>query len=128
MTDERHPDIEIYIKNRSLDEIETWLRQRFDALDTDFSQGTVHEYKASLSDASVPVMIHEKVVGKAWTSVWFKSDATDWEKDLDCALQAAQELDTQIRCIASGWADGDEPDEWWKVENGEQEKIHWHTS
>lgn len=128
MTDERHPDIEIYIKNRSLDEIETWLRQRFDALDTDFSQGTVHEYKASLSDASVPVMIHEKVVGKAWTSVWFKSDATDWAKDLDCALQAAQELDTQIRCIASGWADGDEPDEWWKVENGEQEKIHWHTN
>ncbi|WP_372830629.1 hypothetical protein [Pontibacterium sp.] len=128
MTDQRHPDIEIYVKNRSLEEIEHWLRQRFDVLNTDFSQGTVHEYKAGLSDATIPVMIHEKVVGKAWTSVWFKSDKTLWATDLDCAAQAAIDLDTQIRCIAGGWADGDEPDEWWKVENGEQEKIQWRTS
>ena len=128
MTDQRHPDIEIYIKNRSLEEIEHWLRQRFDVLTTDFTQGTVHEYKAGLADATIPVMIHEKVVGKAWTSVWFKSDKTLWATDLDCAARAASDLDTQIRCIASGWADGDEPDEWWKVENGEQEKIQWRSS
>ena len=127
MTDQRHPDIEIYVKNRSLNEIEAWLRQRFDGLSNDFSQGTVHEYKASLDGTAVPVMIHEKVVGKAWTSVWFKSDRTRWEKDLDCAIQAAADMETQIRCIAGGWADGDEPDEWWKVENDSQEKIHWRT-
>lgn len=128
MTEQRHPDIEIYVKNRTQEQIEQWLNSRFGDLQRDFSQGTIHEYRASANGAKVPVMVHEKVVGKAWTSVWFKSDQTDWATDLECALSAASEMETQIRCIAGGWNDGDDPDEWWKVENGEQEKIQWRTS
>ncbi|BBB27476.1 hypothetical protein [Amphritea japonica] len=124
---QRHPDIEIYIKDRSLEQITDWLATHCQPLKRDFEQGQVHHFVGLINDQEVPVMVHEKVSGKAWTSVWFNSDQTPWFKDLDCAEQASKELDTQIRCIASGWNTGDDPDEWWKVEQGNSEKIQWRT-
>ena len=50
-----------------------------------------------------------------------------WAQDLDCAHAASAEMETQVRSIAGGWNDGDDPDEYWKVENGEAEKIQWRT-
>jgi len=126
-TETRHPDIEIYIKNRPLEAILEWLSQRADALESRRSSGSTHSLTAIFDQQRVPVMIHEKAVGKAWVSVWFRSDATPWARDLDCAREAATALDTQVRCILSGWQDGDEPDEWWKVEGGDTEKILWRT-
>ncbi|WP_296055953.1 hypothetical protein [uncultured Amphritea sp.] len=125
--DQRHPDIEIYIKDRSLERITQWLQGLCQSLKRDFEQGQVHHFIGSIDDCEIPVMIHEKVSGKAWTSIWFNSDQTPWVKDLDCAEQAARELDTEIRCIASGWTTGDDPDEWWRVEKDTIEKIHWRT-
>ncbi|WP_271272969.1 hypothetical protein [Aliamphritea hakodatensis] len=121
----RHPDIEIYVKSRNLEEICQWLNGVFSAVERQHSQGTVHQYRTG---CGIPVLIHEKVSGKAWTSVWFDSDSTPWEKDLDCAIIASQQMDTEIRCIAGGWNDGDDPDEWWKVAtDGEATKIQWRT-
>jgi len=125
--DQRHPDIEIYIKDRSLERITQWLQSLCQSLKRDFEQGQVHHFIGSIDGCEIPVMIHEKVSGKAWTSIWFNSDQTPWIKDLDCAEQAARELDTEIRCIASGWTTGDDPDEWWRVEKDMIEKIHWRT-
>ncbi|WP_299182758.1 hypothetical protein [uncultured Neptuniibacter sp.] len=127
MTDTRHPDIEIYVKNRSLDEIRGWLATHSEKIEAQSSKGGIHELDLSIDGVKVPVLIHEKVAGKAWSSVWFKSDQSPWAKDLDCAQAASEEMETQVRCIASGWADGDDPDEYWKVEAGESEKIQWHT-
>lgn len=128
MTDnQRHPDIEIYVKDRSVEQIVDWLNGLCQPLQLDYAQGQVHHYIGNMDGQDIPIMIHEKVNGKAWISVWFNSDSTPWIKDLDCAEQAAKEMDTQIRCIASGWNTGDDPDEWWKVENGHQEKIQWRS-
>ncbi|MBV0932608.1 hypothetical protein [Marinobacterium weihaiense] len=125
--DTRHPDIEIYIKGRSLEQILDWLRARCDSLTPQPGGGGLHAFQTVLDGARVPVMINEKAVGKAWTSVWFRSDATPWQRDLDCAEEAARSLQTQVRCIVSGWQDGDDPDEWWKIEDGATEKITWRT-
>ena len=127
MTNTRHPDLEIYIKNRSVAEIQAWLAQHASELSLVSTKGLIHTYKLEVGDACSEVLIHEKVAGKAWVSLWFKENITPWPQDLDCAHVAAKEMDTQIRCIASGWDDGDDPDEFWKVENGEQEKIQWRT-
>ncbi len=123
----RHPDIEIYIKSRSLDQIIAWLQTRCDSLKPLHSSGTTHAFNAVMDGVKVPVLINEKAVGKAWVSVWFRSDATPWVRDLDCADEVAKALDTQVRCIVSGWQDGDDPDEWWRIENGNTEKISWRT-
>ncbi|MBA4503163.1 hypothetical protein [Marinobacterium marinum] len=123
----RHPDIEIYIKGRSMDQILAWLQARCEGLQPQHSGGGSHAFNATLDGTRIPVMIHEKAVGKAWVSVWFRSQATPWLQDLDCAKEAAAALDTQVRCIVSGWQDGDDPDEWWKVEGDGVEKINWRT-
>lgn len=120
----QHPDIEIYIKQRPISAIESWLGT-LGELSQAFSQGAVHEYTLTVSGVQIPVMVHEKVAGKAWTSIWFKSDQTPWAVDLDCARVAAVALDTQVRCIASGWNTGDDPDEWWKIDQDEETLIQW---
>ncbi len=127
MTDTRHPDIEIYIKNCALQQIVDWLEAHCEQLLIGKKTGDINHYTAVFTTGKVPVLIHEKVVGKAWSSVWFDGDCTPWQTDLDCARAAAAALNTQIRCIASGWQEGDDPDEWWKVENGETSQIQWHT-
>lgn len=128
MTEPRHPDIEVYIKNCSLEQILEWLNTRCDSCTSRKSVGGTHAYDVTLNGVDIPVMIHERAVGKAWISIWFRSDATPWVKDLDCAEELSQTLKTQCRCIVSGWNEGDDPDEWWRVENGEQERIQWHTN
>lgn len=128
MNDQRHPDIEIYVKNRSLTAIENWLV----SLDESFSPSTSqdsdkssHQYSLIIAGNTIPVFIHERAAGKAWTSVWFQSGQTPWIKDLDCARIAAAALETQVRCIATGWQNGDDPDEWWKVEDQTEVLIQW---
>lgn len=129
MSDEttRHPDIEIYIKSRSLEQILAWLEQLSESPQAVETAGSTHHLSCIIKGQTIPVMIHERALGKAWTSLWFRSDATPWERDLDCAEEASQALDTQVRCIVSGWEDGDDPDEWWRIENGNTEKISWRT-
>jgi len=127
MTTNRHPDIEIYIKNCSVSTITDWLRSRFDNVEEQPSSSQIHNITVTHQGKILSLMIHEKAVGKAWTSVWFRSDSTPWERDLDCAAEASEQLHTQVRCIANGWSEGDDPDEWWRIENGAVEKIQWST-
>lgn len=126
MTEQRHPDIEIYIKSRTLEEIEAWLAS-LGTLQKTSNKGLTHDYELALDGQNVPIMLHEKVAGKAWLSLWFKENLTPWDQDLDCARTASQAMNTQIRCVASGWSDGDEPDEYWKIENGNEEKMIWRS-
>lgn len=89
--------------------------------------GATHALEVQLDGVQVPVMIHERAVGKAWISIWFRSDRTPWPQDIDCAREVSAALDTQVRCIASGWNEGDDPDEWWKVEKGIASRIQWQS-
>ncbi len=57
----RHPDIEIYVKSRNLEEICQWLNGVFSAVELQHSQGTVHQYRTG---CGIPVLIHEKSQAK----------------------------------------------------------------
>lgn len=129
MSEQRHPDIEVYIKNRSLETILDWLGEYCQEVRPLNSVGGTHALEVSIGGCNVPVMIHEKAVGKAWISIWFRSDKTPWPQDLDCAYEIAKALDTQVRCVAESWSESEErEDEWWRVENGNAEKIQWPNS
>jgi len=129
MSEERHPDIEVYIKNRSLDTILEWLGTRCGEVRPLKSVGGTHALEVCFEQCTVPVMIHEKAAGKAWVSVWFRSDRTPWPRDIDCAHEIACALDTQVRCVAQSWSESNDAEEneeeWWRVENGSAEKIQW---
>lgn len=123
----RHPDIEIYIKNSSVEAICAWLAKRFEQLEPIGRKGLLHQYQARYQGHDFEVLINERAIGKSWIIVWFQSDKTPWSIDLDCAREASTELHTQVRCIASGWQEGDDPDEWWRVDKGKEQKIKWST-
>ena len=130
MSDTRHPDLEIYIKNRTESEIMTWLENCCDDLVSISQSNNGRELEAYFTDARVRCSLQLKVSGKMWSSLWFKTNQTPWDTDLDCAMQAASEMDTQIRCIKAGWSDTDEDaenddDQWWRIENGEKALISW---
>ena len=124
---DRNPDIEIYIKNTDAQAITAWLDSLAGQLDKGEQQPNIQHYVWHYEGEAIPVMLHERVVGKAWTSLWFNSSATPWAVDLDCAKAAATALATQVRCTANGWTEGDEPDTWWKVETDSCEEIQWRT-
>ncbi len=123
---DRHPDIEIYVHKRSLEQLCAWLGSVFDQIEATGSKGNSHRFTASNAGLSIPITVIEKAA-PGYTSIWFDSDATPWPHDLDCARQAQPQLDCEIRCIAAGWQEGDEPDEWWSVSADGEQKIQWNS-
>ena len=117
----RHPDIEIYVKNASVESIRSWLEQCFGELPPFKKRGDSQHAKVQ----GIPIVIVERAAGKEFTSIWFDSAATPWETDLDCAKEASKMLSCQVRCIGSGWEEQQDPDEWWKVDGDEVTAILW---
>ncbi len=125
-TTEQHPDIEIYIKSPGVEPVETWLKQRFGTL-TRTRQGKLsHHYTTTHEGQQIAILVQEKAAG-AFTSLWFDSAATPWSQDIECAREALAFFNQEIRCIASGWQEGDDPDEWWSVGPEGEKLITWHT-
>lgn len=121
---DRHPDIEIYVRQCSIEKITLWLESVFERLEANGKQGHTYRFMAIHQNISIPITVVDRAT-KDYCSIWFDSAQTPWIRDLDCALQAQQQLDTEIRCIVSGWTEGDEPDEWWSVTEQGESKIQW---
>jgi hypothetical protein len=126
MSDLRHPDIEIYIRNCTQPQLERWLSKRCSTITRLFSQGRVHEYRSVINGIRVPILVHERVVGIDWSCIWFKSHRTPWARDLDCAREAGRALDTQVRCLTTDWIQGRGARRWWNIDNGRMQEIQWH--
>lgn len=124
---ERHPDIEVYVKNSSARALIAWVTEISEAVTEVKTRGLSHEFNCTINGVDIPVLVEERVVGKPWISIWFNSDQTPWAVDLECATAITQALDVQTRCIVNGWSEGDEPDEWWRVTADGPEKIIWTT-
>ena len=127
MSEQRHPDIEVYVKEHTAQQILEWVKTLGTLTNHKIAKDSI---KATLiiDNVEIPVLIQQRVIGKAWSTVWFDSSETHWATDLECAHQIAKAMETQTRCIASGWQEGDEPDEWYKVHQGVEEKIVWNTN
>ena len=115
-------DIEIYAKNLSLEAITQWLQGCFEQVSTIY-QGhnhnlgkAVHDLEVMASHKTIPVMIVEGAVGKAWTSVWFKTSGTPWKDDTECARSLHANSPSQVRCNSGPWQEGADMDEWWAAQ------------
>lgn len=120
---QRHPDIEVYVKDASVDALVEWLGTALG------QQGPAAVSKKGQSIKVVlgttPVTILEQAAGKRFTSVWLDSDSTPWETDLDCAKALHAALSVEVRCIRSGWDESQDPDEWWVVSDEGVKEILW---
>ena len=127
MSEQRHPDIEVYVKESNAQQLFDWLSAHIGEVSAPILGKDNLKTTLIYQGQTIPVLIQERVVGKAWTSIWFDSHATPWATDLDCARKIAKALDTQTRCILSGWKEGDEPDEWMKIYRDQEEQITWQS-
>ena len=119
-------DIEIYAKSLPLATIHQWLDNTFDEMVTVNSGNVVHDLTVSCNGEFIPVMIIERAVGKAWTSIWFKKSGTPWEDDTQCAKSLNQFAHCAVRCNSGPWQEGADMDEWWQLdETGQDSLIKW---
>jgi len=129
----QQPDIEIYVKNASHQTILDWLGLEFERVDIPtlthdaFTKGRPAAGTLTLEGKTIPVFVMPNAAGKAFTSIWFKSDQTGWSSDEGCALSFLAFQDTEVRCSAASWHEQEEEgsDQWWLIKRDEKRLIRW---
>ncbi|MFZ5755838.1 MAG: hypothetical protein ACOY3X_02940 [Pseudomonadota bacterium] len=125
----RQPDIEIYVRSGTVEELRDWLAKRLGPLTAEPSRGAMAKFVLQLDEVQIPVRITTGAVGKAWTSVWLDSPDTPWADDLACARDCCAHLGKEVRCAAGTWREGDDedPDAFMQVTPEGEKAISWKT-
>lgn len=127
-TNVRQQDIEVYIKDISVDAIINWLNDIFeDVLVQGEHDKTPLTLECKLKGTEIILAtIFTSAAGKLYTSLWFQSDKTPWNTDLDCAIQLVEALGSEVRCSTNSWEEVEDSDnQWWKVTTEGKEIVSW---
>jgi len=121
------PDIEIYVKGPTTEQIQGWLEQQFTSLEIRSQGAKSQTYVASWQGKDFEVIVLPKVQDD-YTSIWLNHAYLPWPDDKACAQQALAQLPPKglsIRCIASSWQEGDAPDQWLHIDGNVERLMHW---
>ena len=118
---EPFPDIEIYLKRVTADEVIQWLEQVFGSA---VVERTDPNTRCQLGD--VFCTITEQVAKGGYTSVWFESNQTPWTTDHECAKQAFEYFKVETRCSTGGW-EGEDDGGWLRITEKGEQLVNWHT-
>lgn len=119
------PDIEIYLKDSSHEQVHQWLCGLFQQCSDWQAKGRL--YRCMCDD--IPVVWYNRAVG-SWHSLLFDSAQTPWATDLDCAQAAHLALGVEVRCAPGGWQEvhGEAvADDWLQVNAQGVSQIVWRT-
>ena len=121
------PDIEIYLLSCSNDKIIEWLQSRFKIIEQKSVNASLLSLKVAYNACEFEVQVLEQAAGKRFTSVWFNSDQTPWQDDVECAKSAYQSLNCEVRCNIASWSETEEqdPDQWWHINQYEEGPFIW---
>tara|TARA_Y100001978_G_C23523059_1_gene351210 strand:- start:41 stop:409 length:369 start_codon:yes stop_codon:yes gene_type:complete len=119
------PDIEIYIKNLRVKEINIWLDKLFEVgLMSQIGSATLVHLRDSESE--IECRIIENAADPNFTSIYFSPNKTKWETDLDCAKDAFSHFQLEVRCATSGWSENSQEEEdWFKINSEGTHRIKW---
>lgn len=120
------PDIEIYIKDRTAEEVHRWLQGVFGHCSDWVAKGRLLRCECD----GMAVTWYAKAAD-SWNSLLFDSPHTPWADDLACALAANAALVSEVRCAPGGWSEeqGEEDaDRWVRVVDGKAQEFIWRTS
>lgn len=118
-------DIEIYIRELPVTEIQAWLESVFGDLDW-WRRGDAFGATARWRGASIPVRLYPEAF-RGFCGVLLESGKTPWPNDLACAREARAALGTEIRCSHGGWSEQDDPEDewWWRLDDRGEQKVRW---
>ena len=128
MANQKQADIEIYVKDQTLDDIFAWLNTCFNAIDISKNKGKLAMVKCHTDNTSFDVEIVSEAVGKRFISLWFQSEQTPWHTDLDCAREAFEHFQTEIRCSEGDWTESEglpEKQLWWRINQDGEKLVQW---
>ena len=124
MTD-RNPDIEIYIKRAEVKDVLDWLKERF-SMGTISTSGDATKVALTFKDQPLVCTIIPGAVKGGYTSVCFEPNATPWDLDEACAVEAFAHFSAEVRCSTGGWTD-DATDEggWYRFTDNGRSVVNW---
>ena len=120
----QQPDIEIYVKGPTNEQIKDWLAEQFDTLEERSSSPKRQVYNATWQEANFEIMVLSKVQS-GYSSIWFDSPSLPWADDKACAQQLFADLQHPARCIKASWQEGDEPDQWLHIDADGEQVVNW---
>ena len=124
----RYPDIEIYLRQAPLETINAWLGEALSAPPLQAAGRHKWQTCGQRGGHEIQVLLVEKAAG-GFASLWLDSAHTPWQRDCDCARDAASRLNSEVRCFLGGWQPGDDPDHFWQVlPDGSEGVINWPDS
>lgn len=122
------PDIEIYVRNLSLADIENWLAAAFSNVKSQPTAKNTHAFQVLYNENKIPVLVIEKAKG-AFACIWFQAETTPWANDHQCAMAlaaAVADIDqVEIRASQGSWVEGKDSEQWWSITNNQQQLIDW---
>jgi len=119
------PDIEIYIKNLKINELNAWLGTCWEISST--SQiGSTAVLQLCNAQRKLECRILENAIEPGFTSIFFSPNKTKWETDLQCARDAFTYFQLEVRCSTGGWNENSNEDEdWFKIDSDGIHRIKW---
>ena len=121
------PDVEIYVKRVELPDILDWIRGHF-SIEEQKTVGSTLKLKLTRDGAVMSCTVAENVAKGGYTSIWFESSGTPWRTDEECAQEAFDRFQIEIRCSVNGWTheNGDEGG-WYRFTENGKTVVNWLT-
>jgi len=122
-------DLEIYIRDIDLSSVRDWLACHLDHLElpVDVPGDRPAKGRASYRGCHIRVSVYPGAGGKRYASVIIEGDELPWLSDLDCARNAWRAMDTEIRCSAADWKEGEpvQDEKWWRIDQRGEQLAVW---
>ena len=120
-------DVEIYAKRVSTNHIIEWVRLYF-SIDEQKTVGSTLKLKLTRDGSAITCTIAENIAKGGYTSIWFDSSCTPWQTDEECAQEAYNHLQVEIRCSVNGWtSESEDSGGWYRFTDSEKTVVNWLT-
>ena len=120
-------DVEIYAKRVSINHIIAWVRLYF-SIDEQKTVGSTLKLKLTRDGSAITCTIAENIAKGGYTSIWFDSSCTPWQTDEECAQEAYNHLQVEIRCSVNGWtSESEDSSGWYRFTDSGKTVVNWLT-
>ena len=121
------PDVEIYAKRVEIDNIIEWVKLYF-SIDDRQTVGSTLKLKLTRDGRAMTCTIAENIAKGGYTSIWFDSSSTPWQTDEECAQEAYNHFQVEIRCSVNGWTlQSEDSGGWYRFTDSGKAVVNWFT-
>jgi hypothetical protein len=117
--------IEIYVRDCPSERLLGWVTSVLSQTLLVCREERLTVYRSQVHGNDIPVVTTDGVADGTFTSIFFNSPHTPWRNDVDCARQAARELQCEVRCDPVAVRPLAGPGEFLRIVDGREEYIVW---